>query len=293
MTQYSQGNSIFKTLTSISRKLTFAPRGKIGTILNKITGQLSQNPIITYKANNDLHYIADLRSYTENYTPWTGEYEGKTIDKILSIIPDGNYLDIGGNVGYWSLNLANKNVGKVYTFEPLKENFARINDHILLNQLQDRIIPINVGLTDIPMNVTARINDIDRDNNAATYNAQLIPTDEINNSIQLKTLDEIVESYKIDSFSFIKIDIEGFEMKAIRGGLKSITKNRPLIYGEFTPKQILESGDNPKELFELLKDYTVYQEISYGKFEILETKEYHRDLLLVPNEYLPKIKHLI
>ena len=48
-------------------------------------------------------------------------------------------------------------------------------------------------------------------------------------NVQLKKLDDIVETHIEDDISLIKIDIEGFELKALHGLRETIIKNSPII----------------------------------------------------------------
>ena len=63
----------------------------------------------------------------------------------------------------------------------------------------------------------------------------------------MKTLD----SFNLENVGFIKIDIEGHELKALLGGLETLKKNRPVIVFE---EHKLFSG-----VFTLLKElgYTI------------------------------------
>lgn len=279
--------AIFDILSAILRKLDFLPRGKVGVFLNKVTYQEQNNPIKMYKANNGLTYISDLRSYTENYVPWTGEYEGKTMKTILPIVPtDKNVLDIGANVGYWTVNLANQiqKKQKVYAFEPILSNFERINEMLKINNLTSKVFAYNIGLGEKKGRANFEINEYDKKHHASTFNSTLV----INSSgnCLIESLDDFANKEGIKDIGFIKIDVEGFEIKFLKGARKFLTQNRPIIYGEFTPEIIIEKGDDPESLFSFFTDYTFLQECSNGTFKKIVNKKYKRDILLIPNEQI-------
>jgi FkbM family methyltransferase len=286
---------IHTILTSISRKLTFLPRGFIGVLLNKILVTNPNSQIISFKANNGLTYITDLRSYTENYICWTGEYEGKTMDMVLEMVDfSKNILDIGGNVGYWTINMASKikKDKKVFTFEPVKSNYNRILEHLKVNNLEQEAKVFNTGLGDIESTVYYDISDEDDENKAQTFNATIVsnPKNKLDeNSFEVKKLDNILESEKIMDIGFIKIDVEGYEANVFRGANKFLQQNRPLIYGEFTPEALVSNNSSMEEIFEIFSDYIFFQE--EGKFFIeLKEAKFHRDILLVPKEKLANYK---
>lgn len=284
--------TIHSGLASVSRKLTFLPRGKVGVSINKLLiGNMSdEDNIVQFEANNGLKYIADLRSYTENYTPWTGEYEGKTMASILPLVPKNmNVLDIGANVGYWTINLASRitDKNKVFSFEPVGSNYNRILEHIRLNGLSNKCFVYNIGLSDKETTANIHINPSDLQNGASTFNATI---QEGEGDCLVQKLDDLYIKEKIKNVGFIKIDVEGFEVKAFRGAAKFLSENRPVIYGEFTPDLIYKAGDKPQEIFALLQDYTFLQENKDNSFSYLKDEHYTRDLLLVPNEKLEEIK---
>jgi FkbM family methyltransferase len=286
-------NSLYDSITRISRKLTFLPRGRIGVSINKLftTGKSDTNCIVQFKANNNLTYICDLRSSTENYVPWTGEYEGITLKNILPIIPkDMNALDIGANVGYWSLNLAQtvNLTQKVFAFEPIKSNYERIVEHLKVNKMENKVTVFNVGLGDKIDRADFNISELDKSNKSKTFNASLRQS--VTGVCDIVTLDSLVEENNIVNIGFIKIDVEGYEIKALRGAKNFLEQNRPIIYGEFTPNLIESVHDKPEEIFNLLQDYYFYQENVDHSFTQLKGTSFHRDLLIIPKEKLEYVK---
>jgi FkbM family methyltransferase len=262
--------------------------------LNKLLGDIKNNPIKTYKANNELTYISDLRSYTENYVPWTGEYEGATLDLVLPLVPkDQNVLDIGANVGYWTINLANqiKKGNKVYAFEPIPSNFSRIKEICKLNNFDSKTELYDFGLSNKAEGFDFMRNEGDVQRKASTFNARLLATTK--GDIQVKKFDDIYKKAKIINVGFIKIDIEGFEIRFLEGAKEFFSKERPIIYGEFTPEDILRNNDDPQYVFEFFKDYTFFQETADHKFVKITNKEFTRDILIVPNEKLSNIEPML
>ena len=59
---------------------------------------------------------------------------------------------------------------------------------------------------------------------------------------------------KIENLNLIKIDVQGYEPKALKG-MKNIVKSSKVltILTEFWPKGILEAGGNPKEFLMMMR----------------------------------------
>ena len=98
-----------------------------------------------------------------------------------------------------------------------------------------------------------------------------IKSDYRNGSSTLQVPVETLDSFKLlEKVDFIKLDIEGFEPAVIRGGLKTITHNWPVILceinkGDFTAKDILEDiGYHVVEVYHnkegLVRDYLFVRE---------------------------------
>jgi len=120
-------------------------------------------------------------------------------------------VQAGGNCGLYPKLFA-KYFKRVYTFEPDALNF-----HCLVNNCQEQnIIKINAALGDT--NKLVGINNGSKGNSGAfTINSVgHIPT---------FTIDQL----GLDKCDLIQLDIEGYELHAIKGGAETIKKYKPII----------------------------------------------------------------
>ena len=164
-------------------------------------------------------------------------------------------LDIGANIGYYSLLLAKLvgGNGKVYSFEPEPSNFALLKKNIEVNGYKN-IIPIQKAVSESNRKIKFYL---EKEN----FGAHKIH----NSNKKMNSIE--VDSVKLDSFfknkkqkiNFIKMDIEGAEGKAIQGMQNLIKTNKNLkIILEFTPVSLRECGVGPEELFKMLKEFKSY-----------------------------------
>lgn len=67
--------------------------------------------------------------------------------------------------------------------------------------------------------------------------------------------------------SFIKIDVEGYELNVLKGAQKTIEKNKPLIYIEYNSEQYAHYGFSDKDLWEfcIKHKYVISGDFSYLK----------------------------
>lgn len=114
-------------------------------------------------------------------------------------------LDIGGNIGLFSLYIQDK-ASAVYAVEPTPSHFAILKE---MTKDYNNIHPINVALhsKDEPINFY-----ISNENSTmnSTVNQYGIKT-----TVQGKTLKTLILDLGLDKVDFVKCDIEGSEMAAL------------------------------------------------------------------------------
>ena len=142
-------------------------------------------------------------------------------DNIYSIYedfipkPGQTVIDIGAQYGDYAILCSKIYKAKVYTFEPLPQNFKEILKNIRLNGLEDnQINAFNVALGNA--NKTAML----------SYSGEM--ANNINKGKKIKTTFRTLDSYKLKA-DLLKIDVEGFEMEVLEGAIKTIKKYHPKI----------------------------------------------------------------
>ena len=100
--------------------------------------------------------------------------------------------------------------------------------------------------------------------------------------IKLSTLDVYCSANKIDRIHFLKLDIEGHELKALNGAKRMIdSKNIDIIQFEFGGANI-DSRTYFQDFFYLLKDnYSIYRIVKDGLFEMPIYKETYEVFLTI------------
>lgn len=144
------------------------------------------------------------------------------IDHFMPHVKDSTLcLQAGGACGVWPLRYAQL-FDTVVTFEPQPENY-----HCLVENCKgvDNIIATHCGLSDNNDKYSIH-NDIhERENWGAGY---LVPD---SGGIATVTIDQL----DLPACDLIQLDIEGFELKALKGGAETIRKFLPTIVLEEKP----------------------------------------------------------
>ncbi len=189
--------------------------------------------------------------------------------KFIEDFAMGQALDLGAHIGLYTVLLSRK-CTKVVAFEPSKVTREALIETLNLNDCT------NVEVrSECVTNTTGEI--VFHDTGTRASNANSIapigkPTKEI--SIRIDDLGM--------KFDFIKIDIEGSELLALRGATKTLATTKYLTL-EVHPELLNTLGQSSKEIFELLNDFKP-QYFYLGKTtssEILETIDHQFEVNII------------
>jgi FkbM family methyltransferase len=162
-----------------------------------------------------------------------GIYDSKgvqCIEKILSRLQSPIVFDIGANIGNHALVMARYSK-MVYLFEPQRNTVLMLHNTMMLNSIKNWKI-FEFGLSD-EQKILPLYQNLDGNNGASTFISQLKGDKFAVEQLQVKKGDDIVRESNINQLDFIKIDVEGFEAKAISGLADSIKRFSPIILMEW------------------------------------------------------------
>jgi FkbM family methyltransferase len=175
---------------------------------------------------------AEVRFATVNdVTTWRARTamakEPGTIAWIEEMLPGEVLLDVGANIGLYSLCAARFRGVRVFAFEPESQNFALLNTNIHLNRLQDSVLAYCVALTDETRFDTLYLSSFRAGGSCHTFGesvrfdgAEMVPA--FRQGCFATTLDALAASGAIPVPRHIKIDVDGIEHKVIRGAAKTL-----------------------------------------------------------------------
>lgn len=130
-------------------------------------------------------------------------------------------LDVGANVGSYSILLGQwvGPRGTVFAFEPAPAVHAGLVDHVALNRLETVVHP-----------VAAAVGDREGSSRFVTSSTAgegrlAAPSDSASGSVSTVTIDAFCLAQGIEP-DFIKIDVEGWELSALRGARQTILRHR-------------------------------------------------------------------
>ena len=286
---------------SVAASFRALPRFRGKSHLGAAIGRLlikpdrNEDSIATIRMRDGSRMRIDVRSQTERWAYWTGEYDHQIISRLSACLQPGwTVFDVGANVGFYSIALGNKLKalgGALHAFEPVRSNFDRLMHCIELNSLQAIVRAHNVALGDQEGTIDLHMQDTD---NASTGNAvmlmgKVIEEDRLsaNARARLTPLDTFAPEQRIERCDLIKIDVEGAEVMFLRGGSTFLSKHRPIIYGEFSPYWLKQFGHSFLDVADIVVpwEYRFFQETERAQFhEITRPEAGLSNVLLCPSE---------
>lgn len=146
-------------------------------------------------------------------------------------------LDIGANIGNHSLHFA-RHFERVIAFEPHPRTYRLLACNA---ELMPNVVPLNCG-------ASAQAGRISVHENPSNMGATSIGVagDAAGRRVQfeLRRIDEVAEVASCEHISFVKIDVEGHELEALRGAEATLRRHRPLIAMEVLGKEVV-GGSSP------------------------------------------------
>jgi FkbM family methyltransferase len=199
------------------------------------------------------------------------EEELSFLTRIVFWLDDNSVIiDGGANIGYVSIPIAtqykNKNL-EIHAFEPQKMLFYALGGTVALNDLN------NVTLHNKCLGAVsgkANIPEIDF-SQKSDFGMVAVSKDKEENVREVDVV--AIDDMNLRRLDFLKLDIEGYECEALRGGIETIKKYRPWIWIEYN----LIGIDNIKKELADISDYD-YIVIDW------------QNMLLAPKERLDKVK---
>src|SRR5471032_2482341 len=153
------------------------------------------------------------------------DYEKEESAMMEQLVADGdNFLDIGANIGWYSINLASsRRAATVYAFEPVPVTYAKLQENLALNA-SSNIKAHNFGLSEQAGEFTFYYPP-EGSGNASAVN--LTGRGDVRTAqCEVRTLDGFTAATgtRVD---FIKCDVEGAELLVFKGGLRTIARDQP------------------------------------------------------------------
>jgi len=194
--------------------------------------------------------VFEIEGFTVQATPFelvdTFVVQQYRYDSIVEPKLGDIVFDIGAYVGDTALwfSKAVGPQGKVYAFEPEPHNFAKLKANLERNNVTN-VVPLQLALSENEGEMQVASGGI----------SSTITQAGTGISVKVTTIDKVVEPNKLPRVDFMKMDVEGHELKVLEGAHETIKTSKPSLalsayhHGEDLinlPKFLLQLNQNYK-----------------------------------------------
>jgi len=230
----------------------------------------------------------------------TGRYEPNEFWWLKRFLKPGmGVIDVGANVGCYTLYCAALvgRDGRVVAIEPSEREYRRLSNHVSLNNLVN-VTALNVAASSTSGKADLKIaEEWNAGHNTLgqyAYDATKHFADE---TVVLKTIDDMVRETGMSRVDFIKMDIEGAELAALTGACDVLRRFRPTVLIELVDLALRHQGTSSADVFDFFEglDYRLYRFNPHqGKLlPAPRRNEYLENLFAIPNEHAFSTGHMI
>ena len=161
-----------------------------------------------------------------------GTYEVPIQNIFAQHLKSGDvFYDIGANVGFFSIIAARLvgDTGKIYAFEPGRENAQSIRHNARLNNFS-QIEVIEKAVSHRSGEGQLLLAEYSGGHALATADAPPDLAGEV--TVDLVSIDDLIAQNKIEPPNFVKVDVEGAELDVLQGMRETIKTHQPTIIYE-------------------------------------------------------------
>lgn len=191
---------------------------------------------LLYKLGKITHYQIDnffgLLKFGPGYLKvWDKIDCAITVQRLLEHTKPQVVYDIGANCGLWSLTLSklDKNLKYVCLFEPQTDCVKEL-ERINLGSAKKKIFNFGLGNKNFSKRIkggTASASIFSANCNQEKYFPHSIKR--VEQETEIFRLDDIVKNNKLPIPDLIKIDVQGYELNVLKGGIKTFSKARFIV----------------------------------------------------------------
>jgi FkbM family methyltransferase len=220
-----------------------------------------------------VRYQLDLDELIDHSLFFDGAFEPMTAKALKQLTPRGaTVLDIGANIGCHTCLLAKlAHPGMVIAFEPMPWARAKLLRNIALNSLSNVVVEKYVLADTNSKSVSVHFRS------SWQLDSRTGLTEESSTSrspafVDLITVDSYVAEKSILNIGLIKLDVDGYEAKVLRGAAETLRKFHPILVMEFCSYTLEAAGDSLSDVIDLLATagYRIYQEKTFLEFSSRE-----------------------
>jgi len=198
-----------------------------------------------------------------------GIYEEGTLHVMRKVLRPGDaFIDVGANLGLmtlWAARLIGAS-GHVHAFEPQPDTYAVLERHLAINAVR------NVTVHRCALGAQPGRRTLYERSDVSRGAASMVKPEKTfgQTTVELDTLDHLVETSQIGAVRMMKIDVEGWELEVLKGARRLLAQRvAPVLCVESSRLCPVHEG-GPADVYDFIRsvnDYRVYT-LTRGKKRI-------------------------
>ena len=216
---------------------------------------MPDEPLVIFRTKHGFSLKVNLRNPEHQRMYFYGEHDERyEINNIVRILRAGDCCwDIGANIGFYTCLFAALvgNKGQVIAFEPVTATSDFLGNNVHLNDFQNVTLK-KLALGDAPGRQRIFLDLPDKAEGTVSLKTAVGAHSEM---IDVETIDEL--SARLPVPDFIKIDVEGYQMKVFTGGEKFFSSHSPMIMAELRDRDRTLMNDT--QVFLRTHGYLIYE----------------------------------
>jgi FkbM family methyltransferase len=191
--------------------------------------------------------------------PWLlmhGEWEPEETELFKRLLKPGDvFVDVGANIGYYTLLAVRLGASQVYAFEPQAATYELLSKNVIINWMSKVVRCENLAA----FSHTTELEFFARKAYPGNSSIGVSPPAQLREwfdtaeklTVRAISLDDYF-SEKPDNINVMKVDVEGAEPAAFEGARRILSQNRDIkVLCEWSPDQMATAGQDPERLVHL------------------------------------------
>lgn len=168
--------------------------------------------------------------------------EAGPIGRLKSFVPPDSWVvDVGANIGMFSDRFVawTSATGRVIAIEPEDANFASLVRRLFAPIAQNRLLAVQAVAAEASGQLWLHVNpDHPGDHRIGGSGVPVVAV----------TLDEVLSQHGDPSVSLVKIDVQGAELRVLRGATNILRRSQPALFIEIDRTAMQQQGSDVREL---------------------------------------------
>jgi FkbM family methyltransferase len=182
------------------------------------------------------------RGYEQCYHLYKRWFEARQIDDLRRLVrSDTSVIDVGANIGFFTLRFADwvSGTGRVIALEPDPDNFLQLQ-RIVARSGRSEVVDLFEGAAAETRGTSYLVRN--------PYHPADHRLGEHGVPISAYTLDDLLAERGWPPVSLIKIDVQGAEVRVLKGAKETLRRLHPALYIEIDDRALAEGGFSATQL---------------------------------------------